>query len=160
MDDSAKSAFGAEHGPGGRVRRGDVRNFLLAALLSGPAHGYELMRRLEEKSGGRWRPSPGSLYPSLQMLEEQGLLLSREAEGRKVYELTPEGREQADARLLRSLAREDKSGEQKHALRDAVGQLHLAAKQVGVAGDPTQIEQAVEIIQTARRALYQLLASQ
>ena len=57
------------HWAGGRVPKGNVRGLLLAALLDGPAHGYELMRRLEGQASGRWRPSPGSVYPLLQLLE-------------------------------------------------------------------------------------------
>jgi DNA-binding PadR family transcriptional regulator len=155
-DDASRPEPG-ERGPGGRMRRGDTRNLLLAALLSGPAHGYELMRRLEEKSDGRWRPSPGSVYPSLQLLEEQALIGSSEAGGRKVYELTPEGRQQADGELLHGLARGNEAG---GALRDALGQLHLATRQVVVAGGPADAEQALKILHDARRALYQLLAKE
>ena len=83
----------SERWHGGRMRRGDVRIFLMAALLTGPAHGYELMQRIEEQTEGRWKPSPGSVYPSLQLLEEEGLVRSSEETGRKVYELTTEGRQ-------------------------------------------------------------------
>jgi DNA-binding PadR family transcriptional regulator len=158
VDERARSGRG-EGGPRGRMGRGDVRNLLLAALLSGPGHGYELMRRLEERSDGRWRPSPGSVYPSLQLLEEQGLVRSSEVEGRNVFDLTAEGQQQADGELLRGLAGDDGPSEHSHALRDAVGQLHMAVKQIRVAGDPAQIEQAAEIIHGARRAIYRLLAS-
>src|SRR5258708_40196208 len=63
---------------GRRMRRGDIRPALLRTLLEGPAHGYEIIRRLEQRTGGLWKPSPGSVYPTLQMLEEQGLLRSTE----------------------------------------------------------------------------------
>src|SRR5215472_4058407 len=92
------------HWAGGRVPKGNVRGLLLAALTTGPAHGYELMRRLEEQAGGRWRPSPGSVYPLLQLLEDEGLIRGTHADGRKVYELTQEGRSQADDSRLRDLA--------------------------------------------------------
>jgi len=61
---------------GGRMRRGEIRTALLAVLAEEPGHGYEIMQRLEEKSGGAWRPSPGSVYPTLQMLEDEGLVRS------------------------------------------------------------------------------------
>lgn len=160
---SHADSSGPEHGQGpsgGRARRGDVRSLLLAALLAGPAHGYELMRRLEEASDGRWRPSPGSVYPSLQLLEEQDLVGTSQGEGRKTYDLTPEGRQQADASLLRGLARDDGPGGTNQALRDALGQLHLATKQVVIAGSSADADQALEILQTARRALYRLLATE
>src|ERR1700712_1639762 len=57
-----------------RMRRGDIRTALLAALGEGPGHGYDVMQTLEEKTGGAWRPSPGSGYPTLQLLEDEGLV--------------------------------------------------------------------------------------
>src|SRR3954454_14527614 len=77
---------GGPYGPRGegRIRRGDVRGLLLAGLLDGPAHGYELMGRLEEQSGGRWRPSPGSVYPQLQQLQDEGLVRAVDHDGRKI----------------------------------------------------------------------------
>jgi DNA-binding PadR family transcriptional regulator len=144
---------------GGRVPKGNVRGLLLAALLEDPAHGYELMRRLEEQAEGRWRPSPGSVYPLLQLLEDEGLVRGSDDAGRKVYELTPEGRAQADDSRLRDLA----AGAAAPAhldLRAEVQRLHSAARQVGMAGDTAQVEQAVTIVRTARQALYRLLAEQ
>jgi len=146
------------HWAGGRVPKGNVRGLLLAALLDGPAHGYELMRRLEGRASGRWRPSPGSVYPLLQLLEDEGLVRGRasdgRSEGRKVYELTERGRAQADAGQLRDLA----AGTAALDLRAETHRLHAAARQVGAAGDPAQVQQAVEIIRGARQALYGLLA--
>jgi DNA-binding PadR family transcriptional regulator len=159
MDDRAGPGFRG-HGNRGRVGRGDVRPLLLAALLSGSAHGYELMRRLEGTSGGRWRPSPGSVYPRLQVLEEEGLVCSSEHHGRKVYQLTAAGRRQADAGILGDLAQGGGPGEPGDALREAVSQLHAAAKQVAAVGGPGEVEQAAEIVRAARRALYRLLAGE
>jgi DNA-binding PadR family transcriptional regulator len=148
------------HRPGGRLRKGDVRGLLLAGLLAGATHGYELMRRLEEQAGGRWRPSPGSVYPLLQILEDEGLIRGRDEEGRRVYELTGEGRAQADADRLADLAdlAADPSGHQD--LRAEVERLHAAARQVGMAGSPAQVEQAVAIVRGARQSIYRLLAEQ
>jgi len=147
-------------GPGvGRLNRGDIRHLLLSALLNGPAHGYELMRRLERASGGAWTPSPGSVYPSLQMLEEEGLLSSASESGRKTYELNATGRIRAEA-----AAEMPKPWERgglapgRYPLRDITGSVHAAAKQVGLEGTPAQIEAAIEILRTARKQLYQLLA--
>ena len=75
-----------------RARRGDISPLLLKTLADGPAHGYEIIKRIEEQTKGMWKPSPGSVYPTLQMLEEQGLVKSRDDEGKKVYELTKEGK--------------------------------------------------------------------
>src|SRR5439155_318917 len=93
---------GVRFGRARRVRRGDVRWALLAVLQDGPMHGYELIRSLEEKSGGRWRPSPGSVYPTLQLLQDEGLLKGEDRDGKRVYEVTDEGRRQLQEHLDRS----------------------------------------------------------
>ena len=144
---------------GGRVPKGNVRGLLLASLMAGPAHGYELMRRLEEQAGGRWRPSPGSVYPLLQLLEDEGLIRGTDADGRKVYELTEEGRAQADGSRLRDLADGPAAGAHVD-LRTEIQRLDSAARQVGMAGEAAQVEQAVAIVRNARQALYRLLAEQ
>jgi DNA-binding PadR family transcriptional regulator len=138
-----------------------MRGLLLAALLDGPAHGYELMRRLEECSGGQWRPSPGSVYPLLQQLEDQALVrLQRPdgADGRKVYALTAAGRREADPGALARLTAGDPVGGERQQLHAEVKALHLAAKQIGIAGEPAQAERAAAVVRAARQALYQLLA--
>ena len=80
--------FGGGHWHGGRrMRRGEIRFALLSVLAEGPGHGYELIGRLEAKTGGVWRPSPGSVYPTLQSLEDEGLVRSVERDGKRVFEL-------------------------------------------------------------------------
>jgi DNA-binding PadR family transcriptional regulator len=141
------------------MRRGDIRQALLRALLDGPAHGYEVMRRLEERSGGLWRPSAGSVYPTLQLLEEQGLLTSREESGKRVYELTDAGRAEIEATTAGGPPWETTEGASgRHALRGAVAQLHLAARQVAMAADEARVERATAVLKEARQKLYQLLA--
>ncbi len=143
----------------GRLRRGDMRGLLLAGLLAGPAHGYELMRRLEDQAGGRWRPSPGSVYPLLQQLEDEGLVRSQDREGRKEYELTDAGRGQADPQRLDDLTAGDSTeAGQYQQLHTEVRQLHLAVRQIGMSGDPAHLEQAAAIVRGARQALYRILA--
>lgn len=142
------------------MRRGDTRALLLAGLLDGAAHGYELMQLLEQRSGGRWRPSPGSVYPQLQQLEDEGLVTGSTADGRKVYELTDAGREEADPAALDRLAEDDATGDAHRALHQEVDQLHLAARQVGAVGDIGQVEQAAAVVRAARQSLYRLLADQ
>jgi DNA-binding PadR family transcriptional regulator len=132
----------------------------LAGLLDGPAHGYELMGRLEEHSGGRWRPSPGSVYPQLQQLQDEGLVRAVDHDGRKIYELTSEGEQQADRGALDQLANADNSAGSHRELREELHQLQLAARQVGMAGEDNQVEQAVGIIRAARQSIYRLLADQ
>ena len=89
---------GMAHGRGhqgrgrGRMRRGDIRTAVLAVLSEEPGHGYDVMQRLEDKTDGSWRPSPGSVYPMLQLLADEGLARSVERDGKRVYELTDAGR--------------------------------------------------------------------
>src|SRR5205823_12560101 len=84
---------GRGRGPGrGRARRGDVRLALLRLLAEEPRNGYQLMQTIEERSGGRWRPSPGSVYPTLAQLEDEGLIRSSESEGSRRFEFCQAGR--------------------------------------------------------------------
>lgn len=83
-------------GPGFfQARRGDMRPIILKVLVDGPLHGYEIMKNLEEKSHGMWRPSPGSVYPTLQLLEDEDLIVGEDKAGKKVYALTEAGRQEA-----------------------------------------------------------------
>src|SRR5439155_11957174 len=85
-------------GGGPRVRRGNVRAAILALLLERSMHGYEMIQELEARSGGSWRPSAGSIYPTLQLLEDEGLVKSEDVEDRRRYSLTKAGRAAADKR--------------------------------------------------------------
>src|SRR5215218_4893726 len=87
--------FGPPRGP--RARRGDVRAALLVLLGEEPRNGYQLMQEIEQRSDGVWRPSPGSVYPALQQLEDEGLVRVAPGEGRKAFELTDEGRAHVEA---------------------------------------------------------------
>ena len=82
----------------GRARRGDVRAAILALLAERPMHGYEMIQELEGRTHGLWRPSPGSVYPTLQLLEDEGLVEHEEERGKRRFRLTDEGREAADER--------------------------------------------------------------
>jgi len=83
----------APGGEGGRFfGRGDIKFVLLELLQERPMHGYEMIKALEEKTGGFYTPSPGSIYPTLQMLEDSGMVTSAEVEGKKVYTITDAGR--------------------------------------------------------------------
>jgi DNA-binding PadR family transcriptional regulator len=143
-------------GGGRRMRRGDIRKAVLVALRDGPANGYEVMRRLEEMSGGLWRPSPGSVYPHLQMLEDAGVVQSTEVDGSRKFSLTEEGRAVAEKAALPTQG--DESEEELRNLRQAVGQLMSAAKQLSGAGEQSQLERGIAVIQKARKDLYQILA--
>jgi DNA-binding PadR family transcriptional regulator len=151
---------GGPRGRGPRTRRGDIRFALLSALTDGPAHGYELIQRLEDRTGGRWKPSPGSVYPTLQMMEEGGLVTGSQQEEKRVYSLTPAGQAALDERLTEGPLpwMNPEAAEGHGAFRQALGQLVMAAKQVANSGNPQLIESAATILNDARRKLYQLLA--
>lgn len=145
----------------GRMRRGDIRTALLLALAEQPGHGYEVIQTIEQKSDGAWKPSPGSVYPTLQLLEDEGLLRSTERDGKRVYEITDEGRTEAERRTDEAGGPpwDAARGVRGHGeLKQAMVQLHLASKQVAVMNDPDLAEKAVAIVKDARKQLYRLLA--
>jgi DNA-binding PadR family transcriptional regulator len=147
---------------GGRMRRGDIRTAVLAILAEEPGHGYDVIQRLEEKTSGAWRPSPGSVYPTLQLFEDEGLTRSLEREGKRVYELTDAGREEAARRVEEAggtpweIAGRNDTGVGE--FRDALRQLLVASKQVIAAGNRQQSERMVEILKQARKDIYTMLA--
>lgn len=147
---------------GRRMRRGDVRGEVLTALLEGPAHGYEVIRRLEERSEGLWRPSPGSIYPTLQLLEDSGMVRASEQDGRRTYELTDEGRAEAEQHAATSAeaAAGDSERQSQIGVRDAAVQTLKAAMQVAGVGSADQVERAVGVLRQARQALYKILAEE
>jgi len=146
------SFFG--HGP--RASRGDIRAAILALLAETPMHGYQIIQEISERSGGVWTPSPGSVYPTLQHLEDEDLITSDQREGKKVFTLTDAGRatnpgERApweevgvDGRLIE--------------LRDGIAQVAGAVRQIARGGTPAQVTAAKTVLADARRALYRILA--
>lgn len=148
-------------GPHGRARRGNVRAAILAVLAEQPMHGYEIMQQLEARSGGIWRPSPGSVYPTLQLLEDQGLIKGEDVEGRRVFSLTDEGKAEAEAVTRQGspwAASEAGPAGARFKLRGGVKQLMAAVMQVGAAGSQEQIDKTLEILADARKRIYGLLA--
>ena len=125
-------------------------------------HGYQVIQELESRTGGAWRVSPGSVYPTLQMLEEEGLISSQEIEGKRVYSLTDAGRAQVESQKESGRAPWDEvvggGDETVHNLRDAALQLGAAAMQVAHAGSKVQIDRTVAILNEARRQVYAILA--
>ena len=156
--------FGSWFGPGmggRRARRGDVRTAVLRVLSERPMHGYDLMNELRERSGGMWRPSPGSIYPTLQMLEDEGLVRGEEQEGKRVYEITDAGRSELQERTDRSGAAPWEIGLEDDGfvqLREAGFRLAAAAMQVAKTGSTEQRKHAAEVLADARRKIYALLA--
>jgi DNA-binding PadR family transcriptional regulator len=145
---------------GSRMGRGDVRAAVLALLLEKPMHGYQIIREIEERSNGSWKPSAGSVYPTLQLLADEGLITAEESNGRKTYALTEAGREVAAAAETsvpwETVGAEEKSGFA--SLPKAGVELAQAAAQVGRTGSPEQVKQAVTVLEEARRRLYAILA--
>jgi DNA-binding PadR family transcriptional regulator len=153
---------GRGHGHGRhRVRRGDVRSAVLALLDDRPMHGYEIIQELEERTGGRWTPSAGSIYPTLQLLGDEGLVTPEEVDGRKVYSLTDAGKEAAPERTEggRPWEQGDEDSPRFEA-RTELFKLMGAAKQLGRADNEEQLTKAAEILKDARRKLYGLLAEE
>jgi len=152
--------FGPGHGRGGRTRRGDVRAAILALLAEEPMHGYQIITELTERSGGVWRPSPGSVYPTLSALEDQGLVTADTSEGRRVFQLTPEGRAEAEAAGDGPTPWEEAAGGDR-SVPEMLGlmvQVVKATKQVAQAGTPGQIKTVGEILADTRRKIYLVLA--
>jgi len=158
-----ESGFPGFFGRGPRAGRGDVRAGILALLAEEPMHGYQIMRELAERSGGFWRPSPGSIYPTLQQLQDEGLVLSEERDGgRRLFQLTDAGREASAAASVPppwDAVREEGDAPSLE-LRDLVAQVVVAARQVVHAGDAGQIAQAKDVLRDARRRLYRVLAEE
>jgi len=169
-----RGGFGGAGGPGGphqrggrggrRARRGDIRSAILLLLSEEPRNGYGLMQELEERSGGVWRPSPGSVYPALSQLEDEGLVRATEHDGRKSFALTDEGTAHVEANRERfgtpwETVGEGASGEL-HELRHAAQALAIAAMQVAQTGTKDQLGEAKAILEEARRGLYRLLAGE
>jgi DNA-binding PadR family transcriptional regulator len=145
-----------------RMGQGDVRGAILILLSERPMHGYQIIQEIGGRSEGLWRPSPGSVYPALQQLEDEGLVRVEQAEGRKVAHLTDEGSVYVQERREElgtpwEAATED-YGEDLLELRDLIGQVATATVQVMQAGTKGQIAEASRLLIDVRRQLYQILA--
>jgi DNA-binding PadR family transcriptional regulator len=134
-------------------------------LTEKPMHGYEMIKEIEERSGGYWRPSAGSIYPTLQLLEDEGLIAGTESDGKRRFELTDDGRAAVDERAkegeslpweqVRSGAPPEvvQLGRSAHQLRAAIGQAFHAA-------DERQRQQIRELLDETRRRIYAILSEQ
>jgi len=146
---------------GTRMGRGDVRAAVLAILAEQPMHGYQIIHEIEERSGGAWKPSPGSVYPTLQLLADEGLITAEEAGGKKTYSLTDAGRAEVGGADARSAPWETpgmKDATRTAALPRAGAKLAQAAAQVASSGTPEQVQEAVAVLDEARRRIYSILA--
>jgi DNA-binding PadR family transcriptional regulator len=141
-------------------RRANVRPAVLALLVERPMHGYEMIQELERRTGGIWRPSPGSIYPTLQLLEDEGLIQAEEGEGRKRFTLTDAGRPEAEQAAQNPPWQDftDDTMSQVQDFRDAAFGIMNALRQVGFNGTPEQRDQALQILVDTKRKLYAILA--
>jgi DNA-binding PadR family transcriptional regulator len=138
-----------------------VRAAVLALLAERPMYGYEMLEELSRRTRGLWRPSPGSLYPALQLLAEQGLVRSAAEHGRRLFELTAAGRAlhaQAATGAAPWETIVSAAGEGTLALRSALRGVELAVSQVAEAGTPEQVAGAQALLTGLRQQLYLLLA--
>ena len=142
---------------GAAIRRGEIRPLILAVLRQKPMHGYEVIQELEAQSGGRWRPSAGSVYPTLQQLADEGLVTSEEVDGRRTYTLTAAGQKAAAETGPRSPWTEAEQDQEPDIRRLAI-QLAGAVMQVQKMGTPQARREATRILTDARKQMYRLLA--
>jgi Fe2+ or Zn2+ uptake regulation protein len=156
------NSTGPGFGPQTRARRGDTRAAILKVLAEQPMHGYQIIQELGQRSGGAWRPSAGSVYPTLQLLADEGLIEATETGGKKVFSLTEAGKV-AVAELAEETAPWDVAAAVGDCnglfdLRDSGARLASAVMQVGRSGDKEQITAAAAILKDARKKIYALLA--
>ncbi len=148
---------------GGRRRmRGDVRAAVLVLLEEAPRNGYQIIQELNERSNGAWRPSPGSVYPILQQLEDEGLVEIASTESGKTFHLTVKGKTLVETeRDTLGKPWEVAAAEVSDATQDLHGTLRqvvMAVRQVSMAGSDAQTKKAVAILAEARKSIYRLLA--
>lgn len=161
-----KGSSGGGWGDEPRTRRGDIKFMLLEVLAERPQHGYELIKELEARRGGFRRVSPGSVYPTLQMLEEGGYLTSEQVDEKRVYTITESGRQllsdrnqQSPSRNPRDRLMEGKPSEL-IALRQTLTELNDAVTQVARSGNLEQTNRVCDLLAQVKRDVYKLLAEQ
>ena len=158
-----RGGFGpGPRGRGRKARRGDIRTAALLLLAEEPRNGYQIMQEVEQRSGGVWSPSPGSVYPALAQLEDEGLIHSDNVEGRKAYALTDAGREYLAQRPADRPAPWEEASESlsegAHELGKLMRETLHAFAQVMRTGSESQYEAARKVLASARKELYRILA--
>jgi DNA-binding PadR family transcriptional regulator len=154
---------GGFRGRGRKARRGDVRTAALLLIAEEPRNGYAIMQELEERSGGAWSPSAGSIYPALALLEDEGLIRAQEVDGRKLYHLTDAGRRHVEQRPKDQRAPWDELAgdvsDDARAIMKVAKEVMIAAAQVMQSGSESQRAQARRLLVGLRRDLYGILAT-
>ncbi len=144
-----------------RTPRGDIKYILLTLLAEEPRYGYQLIKELENRYSGFYRPSPGSVYPTLQLLEEGGYLTSEQIEGKRVYTITDSGRELLAGRDTPvEIAAGGEKSQQLNQLKEAITQLSTAVMQVARSNEPDRSSRVREILNRAKREIYTILAEE
>ena len=145
---------------GRRARRGDVRMALLALLAEKSMHGYEMLRELEQRSGSLWRPSAGSVYPTLQLLEDEGLIKGKDVNERRMYSITDAGRTELKSRTRErgEMPWDDPRDDKPRELHEAAVAVGEASLQVARVGTADQVDRAIALLHETRRKIYALLA--
>ena len=150
-------------GRGRKARRGDIRTAALLLLGEEPRNGYQIMQEVEERSEGVWRPSPGSVYPALQQLEDEGLIRSGETDGRKLFRLTDAGeaylKERGEDQRAPWELMSDEESDQASELGKLIREIAFAFAQVMRTGSEDQIGEARKVLAAARRELYRILGN-
>jgi DNA-binding PadR family transcriptional regulator len=149
------------HGPGPKVRRGDVRLAIIDVLAVEPMNGYQVIQQIAERTHGVWKPSPGSVYPTLQQLQDEGLVREAGEGGRRQFELTDDGRAYVESHLheLADTWRAfDDERPDPDDLRPLIGQVLGACWQVATTGTMPQQTEALEILRDTKQRLFRLLA--
>ncbi len=150
-------------GRGRKARRGDIRTAALLLLAEEPRNGYQIMQEVQERSGDVWRPSPGSVYPALQQLEDEGLIRSEEIEGRRLFKLTDAGRANLDKRDPDARApweqAEGDFSDQAFAAK-CMKEIAFAFAQLMRSGSDDQLARARDVLTVTRRDLYRILADE
>ncbi len=148
---------------GPRARRGDVRAAVLGLLAERPMHGYEMIKEIEERTQGVWTPSAGSIYPMLQLLEEEGLIQGEESDGKRRFTLTETGSAEQEAKAGEETpwdaVRAGAAPEAIH-LGDSLRKLNHAIGQVFHAADEGQQKRVRELLDESRRKIYAILAEE
>ena len=182
MMGSKKHRGKGHHGPGGhrgprggfpmgpgpffpgkpKVGRGDVRVAILHLLAEEPMHGYQIIQEISERTDGVWNPSPGSVYPTLQQLEDEGLVLAEQLDGKKVFALTDDGVEVLESEQATPPWERMTGGMSDNlmGLREAGFQVGAAVMQVARAGTDDQVARSTAILDDARRKVYGILAEE
>jgi len=149
-------------GRGPKAGRGDIRTGILLLLNEQPMNGYQIIQTLAQRSGGLWRPSPGSVYPTLQQLGDEGLIRAEQSDDRRLYHLTEQGRDYVAARSSDLIAPWEAvagaADSRVVELRDLLGQIGAAVMQVMHAGTDAQVASARDLLAETRRSLYRILA--